>query len=131
MRKRRILGSITILSTLPSLLILILFVFLYTPAITHWFILEKISVIIFCFLGGILLWKGNMWGYIFSALGWGLLVFVHSSILIAFYNDLDRLGLSSYLAKVWLSIVFIPLGSLIIFVLLRDILKKKHAAVTM
>lgn len=109
---------------MPALAFLGYFVLTYSPPISHWLIWEKVAIGFFCLIGGIMLWKGKLWGYVFSALGWGLLLFVHSSILIAFYTGLDKLKFTIYFAKVWLSVIFIISGSLIIFILLRDILKK-------
>ncbi len=128
MKNRRILGIITVLAAVPTLAFLGYFVLSYSPPISHWLIWEKVAIGFFCLIGGIMLWKGKIWGYILSALGWGLLIFVHFSILIASYTDLDKLKFSSYLTKNWLSVVFILSGFLIIFTLLRDILKKKHMA---
>jgi len=124
LKKRRILGIITVLAAMPALAFLGYFVLTYSPPISHWLIWEKVAIGFFCLIGGIMLWKGKLWGYVFSALGWGLLLFVHSSILIAFYTGLDKLKFTIYFAKVWLSVIFIISGSLIIFILLRDILKK-------
>jgi len=128
LKKRRILGIITLLAAVPALAFLGFFVLSYSPPISHWLVWEKVAIGFFCLIGGIMLWKGNIWGYILSALGWGLIIFVHSSILLAYYTGLDKLKLTGYLAGVWLSVVFILSGSLIIFILLHDIWKKKHKA---
>lgn len=126
MKKRKFLGIITVLAAVPALAFLGFFLLSYSPPISHWLVWEKTAIGFFCLIGGIMLWKGSLWGYRLSTIGWGLIVFVHASILKAFYTNLDKINFINYLAKVWFSVAFILIGTLIIFILLHDILRKKH-----
>ena len=124
MKKRRFFAIITILAAGPALVFLRYLILGYGTPIIHWLVWEKIAIAFFCLIGGIMLWQGNIWGYRLSVLAWALIIFVHSSILILFCTNLDKLMFPSYVVNISLNVLFILAGTLTIVILLRDILRK-------
>ena len=90
MKKRPVLGTLTVLAAIPQILFIAMFILIYNPPITHWMIWEKITVGLCCMIGGILLWQGKIWGYYISAIGWGLLLFISIGGLFAFISSASQ-----------------------------------------
>ena len=124
MKKRRILGTITIVAAIPSLLFIIFLISKYEVSFFNWIILEKISIILSCASGGALLWKGHKWGYRFSGIGWLILIFVSvTSILAALQPETsERLKAMMYAKDSLYLIIGVPA----IYILVRDMIYSKR-----
>ena len=79
MKKRKITGLITILAAIPRIGYILFFV-THNPAfLIHWVVIEKLLIATACILGGIFLWRGSIWGYRFSVLGWVMILWASAS----------------------------------------------------
>jgi len=87
-KKRKILGTLTILGSVPSLWLAAFLLIFYKFSLMHWLFVEKMIIVLCCFIGGIFLWKGHRIGYLLSAVGWAFLIYVSlSSIVVAFDSE--------------------------------------------
>jgi len=120
MKKRKFLGSLTIMAAIPSLAFVIFFTTVYEASITHWFVIEKLVIIFSCIIGGILLWKGTKWGYQLSTIGWLVLIYASiMSIYVAFQPDTkEALRFTMFITDG----LFIAVGIPAVVILVRDIM---------
>jgi hypothetical protein len=121
MIKRIILGIITILAALPGLLFIIFFIGKYHPSLLHWLVVEKIVTALFCFVGGILLFKGDKWGYRLALIGWLLIIWASSSSVFAAFQPIT----SAQLRKGMLTkeAIILAIGVPTAIVMIREIVK--------
>jgi hypothetical protein len=136
LKKRRIIGILTVLAGLPGLggfwLIGILSDFPIAATII------VINAILFRGLcgvaGGILIWRGSKWGYYLTLVTWVYLVVVSILTIIQLYNNGIEFSYaflvenySSYGRRFIYSIVKIIAGVPIIYLVLNSILKSYQA----
>jgi hypothetical protein len=127
MKKRPWLGAITILVTVPSLLFLYYFVPQYQPSLLHWFILEKVFVSILGIVGGVLLWRGNIWGHRVALAAWSLVALISIASLISLYQAWGTSDASGSVATTWLrkDAIYLLFAMPMLFVIVRDLIAKK------
>ena len=118
MKKRKLLGSLTIISAIPALAFALFFTISYKASITNILVVEKMVIVICCFIGGLLLWQGKRLGYGLSAIGW--LVILYTSTY-SIYNVATR---SAMLLQ---SGIFLAIGIPVFVILIRDIIGRKKA----
>ena len=118
MNKRKLLGLLTIIAAIPSLAYILFFTIRYKASITNPLVMEKIVIVIFCSIGGLLLWQGKKWGFGLSAIGW--LVILYTSIY-GIYNIATRSDM--FLQNG----IFVAIGIPVFVILMRDIIGRKKA----
>ena len=118
MKKRNLLGSLTVIAAIPSLAYALHFTINYKATITNLLVIEKMVIVVCCSIGGLLLWQGKRWGYVLSAIGW--LVILYTSIC-SIYNVATR---DDMLLQ---SGIFVAIGIPVFVILIRDIIGTKKA----
>ena len=116
MKKRKLLGSLTIIAAIPALAFALFFIISYKAKITNFLVIEKIVIVICCSIGGLLLWQGKRWGYGLSAIGWLLILYTS---IYSIYNVATR---SDMLLQ---SGIFVAIGIPVFVILIRDIIGRK------
>lgn len=122
MKKRPSLGVITVVPGILSLSFLVYFVSQYQPPFLHWVVLEKTTMGALAFAGGVLLWRGKVWGYWLSLIAWVLVIATSLASLISWYRTPN---IAETLTTTWLSkdIILILVAVLMIYVLGRDLVR--------
>ncbi|MEW6647002.1 MAG: hypothetical protein AB1450_07370 [Pseudomonadota bacterium] len=128
MAKRPFLGFVTVAAGAPFLAFLVYFVSRYDPPLFHWFVWEKLLIVLLSLSGGVLLWRGDTWGYRFSAIAWFLILLGSISSLVALFQLFGSPDVTDALAKVWVAkdIFYLPLGVSAIYLLVRDLLRSSE-----
>lgn len=123
MKKRPFLGALTVLLAIPSLLLLVYFAAQYKPPLAHWFVLEKVVISVSSVIGGVLLWRGSVWGYRISVIAWGLAVISSLASLVSLYQASAQSGITESLQTIWMSkdVVYIFIASPVLYILAHDI----------
>lgn len=125
MKKRKLLGSLTVIAAIPALGFMMFFLVVYNASLMHWLVIEKIIIGFTCILGGVLLWQGHKWGYRLSIIGWMVILYVSfSSIYVAFQpetNEHLRLAMFSKDA------IYLTVGLPALVILIRDMIKTKKS----
>jgi hypothetical protein len=123
MEKRRIIGTVTVLIAFPYLFLSVVLTGRYDFPIIHWFILEKLSIVIFGVIGGVLLWNGRRIGYILSLIAWIIIFEESSSTLYHSYFGKGYLEANALLNRIWRNYALLEVipSILIVFVLIRDL----------
>ena len=121
MKKRKILGTLTIIASLPALGFMLFFLVIYKAPFTHWLIIEKIVIVFSCIIGGILLWQGHKWGYRFSTIGWMMILYVSlSSVYVAFQPATkEHIRLAMFVKDA----IYLSVGLPALVILVRDMIK--------
>ena len=118
MKKRNLLGSLTIIAAIPSLAYTLFFTIRYKASITNFLVVEKMIIVIFCLIRGLLLWRGKKWGLGLSTIGW--LVILYTSI----YGICNIATRSDMLLQ---NGIFVAIGIPVFVILIRDIIGRKKA----
>jgi hypothetical protein len=124
LEKRKIIGILTVLIAFPDLFLSVLLIGRYDFPINHWFVLEKLLIVVFGIIGGILLWNGRRIGYILSIIAW-MIVFKESSLsLYHFYFGTGHLEANALLKRLWRNYALLEVipSILIVFILIRDLI---------
>ena len=123
MKKRPWLGAITLLVTVPSLLFLYEFMSQYQASFLHWFVLEKVIVSILGIVGGVLLWRGNIWGYRVSLGAWALVTLISIASLISLYQVWGTHDASGSVASSWLTkdLIYLLFAAPMLYFLIRNL----------
>jgi hypothetical protein len=124
MEKRRIIGTVTVLIAFTSAFLSVALIGRYDFPIIHWFILEKLSIVVFGIIGGVLLWNGRRIGYILSIIAWIIVFAESSSTLYHFYFGKGYLKSHEFLDRAWRNYALLEVipSVLIVAVLIRDLL---------
>lgn len=127
MTKRPLLGFITVVAGTPFLVFLAYFVSRYEPPLLHWFVWEKALIVMLSFVGGLLLWRGKVWGYWLSAIAWLMVIFASSFSLVALFQSSGTPDVTDEVAKVWMGkdLILLLIGVLATFLIGRDLLRTK------
>jgi hypothetical protein len=128
MKKHPWLGVITILVTVPSLLFLYYFIPQHQPPLLHWFVLEKALVSALGIVGGVLLWRGNIWGHRLALVAWMLVSLISIANLVALYQAWGTPDVGGSVAITWLrkDAIYLMCATPMLFVLVRDLIAKKR-----
>ena len=124
MKKRRIIGLLSVLIAFPNLFLCIGLLGWHDFPITHWLVLEKLSIIVCGIIGGVLLWNGRRTGYLLSIIAWLIVFKGSSSSLYYFYFGKGHLEANALLKQVWRNYALLGVipSILILFILLRDLI---------
>jgi len=130
MRKRPFLGAVTVLAAIPFLVFLAYFTSQYQPPLAHWFVLEKAVVSISGIVGGVLLWRGNMWGYRVGLIAWALITLSALASLVSLYQASGTPDVSGTVATIWASkdVIYILIAAPVLYVLVRDLLERRRGS---
>jgi len=120
MEKRKLLGSLTIIAAIPFLGFIIFFFSVYN---INWFLIENIAIVIFCSVGGKLLWRSSKWGYRLSAIGWAILLF--DSVTSVFAVLLTEITTQARTILITKDIIYLLIGIPADFILIRDMMKER------
>jgi hypothetical protein len=128
MSKRPFLGAITFLAAAPFLLFLIYYSSRYEPPFMHWLVLEKFAVAASGVVGGVLLWRGSVWGYRLGLVAWTLATVSSASSLLAWYQVSRQPHVSELLTAIWLSkdAAYILIAAPTTYILIRDLFERKR-----
>lgn len=123
MEKRKIIGILTVLIAFPYLFLSVVLIGRYDFPIIHWFILEKLSIVAFGIIGGVLLWNGRRIGYILSTIAWIIVFAESSSTFYHFYFGKGYLKTYEFLDRTWRNYTLLEAipSILIVFLLIRDL----------
>lgn len=124
MKKRPLLGAITMLATIPFLGFLVLFISQYQPPLVHWFVMEKAAICIAGIIGGVLIWRGNVWGYRVGLIAWMLIVLSTLTSLASLYRASGTPDVTGTVGATWAGkdVIYILVSVPILYVLARDLL---------
>ena len=125
MKKRKIIGTITVLVAGPNVGFMLFFVLLYQAPLFHWLVIEKFLIVVSCILGGIFLWRSSIWGHRFSIVGWILILWTSvSSMFVEVYPTTNENLKAIILSK---DIIFSIFSLTILSILLGDIIRQKRS----
>jgi hypothetical protein len=128
MKKRPFLGVVTVLSAVPFLLFLTYFTSQYQPPLAHWFVLEKVVISVLGIVGGVFLWRGNVWGYRVGLIAWALITLSSLASLVSLYQASGQPDVVGRVATTWMSkdVIYILIAAPILYVLVRDLIERKR-----
>lgn len=123
MKKRKLLGTVTIIAAIPALGFILFFISKYNAPLYHWFVVEKMMIGFCSIIGGILLWRGHKWGYRLSTIGWAVILYASiMSLYVAFQPEVNEQLKITMMSK---DIIYLLVGIPILSILIRDIIKTR------
>jgi hypothetical protein len=129
MKKRPFIGVVTLLSAVPFLLFLTYFTSQYQPPLAHWFVLEKAVISVSGIVGGVFLWRRNVWGYRIGLFAWVLIAVSSIASLVSLYQTSGQPDVSGTVATIWMSkeVIYILIAAPVLYVLIRDLIESKQS----
>jgi hypothetical protein len=122
MIKRILIGLITLIFAIPATFVVAMLTTYKHFPITHWLIIEQILIAVSCILGALLIWSGKKLGNIIASIGWLLLLIQGVSGVYAAFDPRTKEPQHTYMLIEYG--IFVLFGMPILFLLIRDLLKK-------
>ena len=129
MKKRPLLGAVTVVAAIPFVVFLAYFTTQYQPPLAHWFVIEKAVVGISGIVGGVLLWYGNLWGYRLGLIAWVLITLSAMISLVSLFEVSGKPEVNGLVTTAWASkdTLYIIVATPVLYVLVRDLIDARRA----